>query len=87
VYKKKGDMTDIKNYRSIANLCSVSRAFKKLFLNRILEIQETENGDFTGHNQHRFKKNWSTSALSNKIQSQIARAMYNDEYAVLASID
>jgi hypothetical protein len=33
------------------------------------------------------KKNWSILTLSAKIQSQIARAMDNDEYALQASLD
>jgi hypothetical protein len=59
-----------------------------LILKRILDIQKASHIDLTGENQHGFKKNWSTLTLfSTEIQSQIVRAMDNDEYALLTSLD
>ena len=37
---KKGDNKQIENYRPIANLCSTSKLFEKLILNRLMKIQE-----------------------------------------------
>ena len=53
----------------------------------IWRIQETNGIDLTGKNQHGFKKGHSTSTLSAEIQSQIARALDDDEYVLLASLD
>ena len=87
VYKNKGNKKDIENYRPVANLCAVSKIFEKIILKRILEIQDQNEVDLTGANQHGFKKAHSTSTLSAEIQSLIARALDDDEYVLLASLD
>ena len=58
---KKGDKTNITNYRPIANLCALSKVFEKLVLKRIMEIEDTNKTDLTGAGQHGFKRNHSTS--------------------------
>ena len=87
VFKNKGDKKNIESYRPIANLCSASKVFEKLILKRILEIQDTNNCDITGINQHGFKKNKSTSTLSLEIQNLISRALDEDKLVLLASLD
>ena len=52
VFKNKGDRKDIKNYRPISNLCSSSKIFEKLFLKRILDLQDEHDVDLTGSNKH-----------------------------------
>ena len=84
---KKGPKKDIENYRPISNLCSTSKIFEELILKRILEIQETNNVDITGKNQHGFKKNRSTLTLGIQLQSLIARALDESNYALMASLD
>ena len=42
---KKGDKTNFNNYRPIANLCSMSKFFEKLIMQRINEIEDTNNVD------------------------------------------
>ena len=37
---KKGDKTNISNYRPISNLCSMSKVFEKLIMQRIHEIED-----------------------------------------------
>ena len=83
----KGNSNDIENYRPIANLCSASKVFEKLILTCILDIQEEAKIDLTGVNQHGFKRNRNTSTLSIELLSLIARAMDDDEYVIVASID
>ena len=39
---KKGPKAKIENYRPISNLCSVSKVFEKLLLQRILETADTD---------------------------------------------
>ena len=84
---KKGLKCNIENYRPIANLCSSSKLFEKLILKRILEIELNFGVDLTGKQQHGFKKNKSTSTLSLQLQSLIARALDEDNYALMASVD
>jgi hypothetical protein len=78
---------NIENYRPIANLCSSSKLFEKLILRRILEIELNFGVDLTGKQQHGFKKNKSTATLSLQLQSLIARALDEDNYALMASVD
>ena len=87
IYKNKGDRNNMENYRPIANLCSSSKIFEKLILKRINEIQAENNTDITGENQHGFKQKRSTSTLSVKLQSLIARALDEDKYVLVASLD
>jgi hypothetical protein len=46
----------MENYRPIANICSVSMAFEKLKLKRIMQIQDECNVDITRKKQQGFKK-------------------------------
>jgi hypothetical protein len=87
VYKNKGNAKSIENYRPIANLCSTSKIFEKLILKRILEIQDINNCDITGINQHGFKKGKSTATISLTLQSQIARAIDDDKFVLMSSLD
>ncbi len=87
VFKNKGDIKHVENYRPIANLCSTSKVFEKLILKRILFLQDLHRVDLTGSKQHGFKKNHSTSTLSANLQSLIARALEEDEMVLLASLD
>lgn len=87
IFKNKGNNKSIENYRPIANLCSSSKIFEKLILKRILAIEEQNNCDLTGSNQHGFKKGKSTTTLSLTIQSLIARALDEDKFVLMASLD
>ena len=87
IYKNKGDKNDISNYRPIANLCSTSKIFEKLILKRILELQDSNNVDITGVDQHGFKKGRGTSTLSIQLQSLIARALNEGEFVLVSSLD
>ena len=84
---KKGPKDKIENYRPIANLCSTSKLFERLILRQIQKIELISNVDLSGKQQHGFKKNRSTATLGLQIQSLIARAMDEDNYVLMASID
>ena len=84
---KKGLKCDIENYRPIANLCSSSKIFEKLILKRMMQIETLSGIDLTGKQQHGFKRNRSTTTLSLQLQSLIARALDDDNHALMASID
>ena len=84
---KKGQKNQIENYRPIANLCSTSKIFEKLILKRIQAIEIFHKVDLTGKQQHGFKKCKSTSTLALQLQSLIARALDDDNYVLMASVD
>jgi hypothetical protein len=87
VFRNKGQTKDIENYRPIAKLCLSSKIFEKLILKRILETQTEKNVDLTGLNQHGFKQKCSTATLSAALLSQISRALEDEEYVIVASLD
>ena len=58
---KKGSKTEIENYRPVANLCSTSKIFEKLFLKQIHYLENTNKLDLTGKHQHGFKRKKSTA--------------------------
>ena len=84
---KKGSKQLIENYRPVANLCGASKIFERLILNRIAQIEELNNVDITGNQQHGFKKGRGTATAGLLLQSLIARALDDDCYVALASID
>ena len=84
---KKGKTTSIENYRPISNLCSTSKIFEKLILLRIKKLECLKNIDLTGKPQHGFKTKHSTATAGLKIQSVIARALNDGEYALMSTLD
>ena len=84
---KKGPKNNIENYRPIANLCSSSKIFEKLILKRLNKLEILNNIDLTGSQQHGFKKSRSTATLALQLQSLIARALDEDNYVLMSSID
>ena len=87
VFKNKGSANNIENYRPVSNLCSASKIFEKLILKRIMTIQEECSVDLTGTNQHGFKRGKSTATLAITLQSEIARALDEGKYGMVASLD
>ena len=65
----------------------MSKIFKRLILNRIIEIEDENDVDLTGKNQHGFKRNHSTATAGLSIQSKLARAMDKGKYGAMASLD
>ena len=51
---KKGSKVSIENYRPIANLCSASKVFEKLILKQIQYLENKNQLDLTGKQQHGF---------------------------------
>jgi hypothetical protein len=77
----------MENYRPIANQCSVSKNFEKLILKQINYLEETNKLDFTGIQQHGFKKSKSTATARLLLQSLISRAADANNYVLMASLD
>ena len=58
---KKGSPNQIEKYRLIVNLCSASKIFEKLILQRLHQIEIQKLIDITIKSQHGFKRNRSTN--------------------------
>ena len=84
---KKGARNKIENYRPISNLCASSKIFERLILERLLQVEKNKQLDLSGITQHGFKKNRSTITASLELQNQIAKAMDEDNYVAVASMD
>ena len=85
VYKK-GSRTSPNNYRPISNLCSITKIFERLILERIGAIENLEGADLTGKSQHGFKKR-STETAGIEIQSRISGWCDKNEYVTVTSLD
>jgi hypothetical protein len=84
---KKGEKVHIENYRSIANLCSVTKISEKFILQRIIQIEKDNDTEITGTHQHGFKKKHSTNTPGLLLQSIIASTMDENNYASMAKLD
>ena len=84
---KKGTKQKIENYRPIANLCCTTKVFENLILKRIMQIQAENDVDITRCNQHGFKRKKSTLTAGLELQSIIARAVDDNQYALMCSLD
>ena len=71
----------------ISKLCSCSKNFEKLILQRIKDIEIDQKVDLTGKSQHGFKAKHSTLTAGLQIQSLIASALDGDSYGLMASLD
>ena len=54
---------------------------------RIQKLEKFEGIDLTGKSQHGFKTNPSTTSEGLKLQSLLARALDDSEYALMATLD
>ena len=84
---KKGNVSNIENYRPISNLCSTSKIFEKLILLKLNSLELKHKIDITGKSQHGFKSKHSTATASLTLQSLIASALDGDNFAIMASLD
>ena len=84
---KKGNKQVIDNYRPVANLCSCSKIFERMILNRIMKLEMENEVVLGGKEQHGFTKNKSTLTAGLLLQSLIARSLDDDNFVALASID
>ena len=84
---KKGSKSNIENYRPVSNLCSTSKIYEKLILKQINYLEAVNKLDFTGKQQHGFKKTKGTATAGLILQSIIARATDENNYVLMASLD
>ena len=68
---KKGSKHQIENYRPVAGLCSASKIFERLILNRIHDLETLNEINIASKQQHGFTKNKSTATAGLTLQSLI----------------
>jgi hypothetical protein len=85
-YKNKVYKKDVESYSQLPTYAQHPKS-KKLILKSILEIQDENECDIMGKNQHSFKHKRSTSTLCSQLQSIIAQALCEDKYPLIASLD
>ena len=84
---KKGDKKEPGNYRPISNLCSITKIFERLILERLKVIEKLEKCDLTGESQHGFKSNRSTETACIELQSKISEWCDRGEFVTMTSLD
>jgi len=77
---KKGERSDVCNYRPISNLNSFSKLFERCILNRIADVDD-------GPNQHGFKVGHSTTTAGLDVQSAVASALQDGKKCLVYSMD
>jgi len=80
---KAGDGPSIKNYRPIANLCSITKIYEKMLLKKI----ESETHKMEGLSQHGFCANHSTLTATLEIKSVLSEALDKGKTVIAYSID
>ena len=65
----------------------MTKVFEQLIINRIREIEKSNLVDITGNSQHGFKQGRSMATAGLKIQSLLSHPLYQNKYALMASID
>ena len=68
-------------------LSKTSKVFERLILNRIQKLEFLNQVDITGKLQLGFKKGKGTATTGLLLQSVIARALEDDNYVAMASLD
>ena len=61
--------------------------FFLIILQQLLKVAKENNVDLTGESQHGFKQERSTVTAAAEIQSTISRALDDNNYYILASLD
>ena len=67
---KKGNKSEIENYRPIANLCSTSKILEKLILKQIHYLESKNKLDLILKSQHGFKRKKSTATAGALFSSK-----------------
>jgi len=66
---KKGNLSDISNYRPVSNLSSLSKLFERCLLHRLMQLPNYN--DLLGNHQHGFRQNHSTTTCLMTLKDEI----------------
>ena len=78
---KKGGRNEVKNYRPVSNLCSLSKVFERCVLMRINDLNLEDEA------QHGFRANHGTVTAALEIQHHIATALDNRKKVAMYTVD
>lgn len=84
---KKGPKNKLENYRPISNLCAISKIYEKQILLYIGDLEKRAKIRLCGNSQHGFQKNRSTNSCLLNLQLKIAKAMDDNKYCGVYSLD
>ena len=84
---KTGNKYEIDNYPPIANLCAMTKVYEQLIKDGLRDIESKTKCDLMGESRHGFKQKRSTTTAGMTIQSILTRALDQDNYALMSSID
>ncbi len=79
---KKGDKSQVENFRPISNLNSLSKVFERCILNRL-----SQYNDIDGLNQHGFRPNHSTVTAALHLQTALAEELDKNRMCIVYSMD
>jgi len=82
---KKGDLTDVKNYRPVSNLCSLSKVFERCIHARITKMAVYDR--LIGDHQHGFREFHSTTTCLMTLRDYIAESIDTGKHGILYSLD
>ena len=82
---KKDTKNNFGNYRPISNLCMPSKIFEKCILKCIQAL--ADEGNLFTNRQHGFRRGRSTITAARILQMEIAKAIDDDKYVAVASLD
>lgn len=84
---KKGNKSDLKNYRPISNICSLSKIYEKCLLAYIEDLEDRSGVDLTGKWQNGFKKNRGTNTAILLLQNKIAHHLEQGQFVGMYTLD
>lgn len=82
---KKGDLTNISNYRPVSNLSSLSKLFERCILHCLMALPNY--AALIGEHQHGFRPNHSTTTCLLSVKDKICESLDNKLKVIAYSLD
>jgi len=82
---KKGNLSDLSNYRPVSNLSSLSKLFERCVLHRLMNLPNY--GELLGDNQHGFRQNHSTTTCLMTLKDEICEGLDAKQKVIVYSLD
>jgi len=83
LYTKKGDPTDVSNYRPISNLSSISKIFERVILNKLNILYP----EIDSVSQHGFRSHHSTTTAALEVQHYLSKSLDSGYHTAIYSVD
>jgi len=82
---KKGNLSDVTNYRPVSNLSSLSKLFERCLLHRLMQLPNFD--EMLGDHQHGFRKNHSTVTCLMSLKDEICESLDAKQKVIAYSLD